>query len=304
MASWRQLRLFLRLSRPWFLLGAILLYGLGLALAHYLGERIQVPVAAEGLALVLALQLVVHYLNEFYDAEADAANPNRTPFNGGSGAIGKEGLTRATAVQAAFVCLAFVAMLTTAMLIRGEAPTVAWAVFALILLTSFFYSAPPLRLVSSGYGEFVAALVVSALVPTFAYTLQTGAMHRLLFLATAPLVLLNFAMILAFEVPDYGTDLNYGKRTLMVRLGWEAGMRLHDATIVVAVLALLAGALLGLPPRVTVGLLIILPLAAAQAWQMGRLRRGARPNWMMLTGGAVALYVLGAYLTFAGFATS
>ena len=304
MPSWRQLRLFLRLSRPWFLLGAIVVYGLGLALAHYLGERIRVTLAVEGLALVLALQLVVHYLNEYYDAEADAANPNRTPFNGGSGVIGKDGLARATALQAAFVCLAFVALFSTTMLIRSETPTLAWAVFALMLLASFFYSAPPLRLVSSGYGEFIAALVVSALVPTLAYTLQTGAMHRLLFLATAPLVLFNFAMIMAFEVPDYGTDLKYGKRTLMVRLGWEAGMRLHDAAIVAAVVALLAGALSGLPPRVTVGLLIVLPLAAAQAWQMGRLRRGAKPNWTTLTAGAVALYVLGAYLTFAGFAMS
>ena len=304
MPSWRQVRLFLRLSRPWFLLGAILLYALGLALARYLGERIQIGLAVEGLALVLALQLVVHYLNEYYDSEADAANPNRTPFNGGSGAIGKDGLARSTALQAAIVCLAFVALLSTAMFIRGEGPPLAWAVFALMLVASFFYSAPPLRLVSSGYGEFIAALIVSALVPTLAYTLQTGAMHRLLFLATAPLVLFNFAMIMAFEVPDYGTDLNYGKRTLMVRLGWETGMRLHDAAIVAAVATLLAGALLGLPSRVTVGLLIVLPLAAAQAWQMGRLRRGAKPNWTMLTGGAVALYVLGAYLTFAGFATS
>ncbi len=304
MPTWRQFRLFLRLSRPWFLLGPILLYALGLAMAHYLGERIQAPLAVEGLLLVLSLQLVVHYLNEYYDAEADAANPNRTPFNGGSGAIGKEGLPRATALQAAFVCMAFVALLSSTMLIRNETSPLAWAVFALMLLASFFYSSPPLRLVSSGYGEFVAALVVSALVPTFAYALQTGAMHRLLLLATAPLVLFNFAMILAFEVPDYGTDLSFGKRTLMVRVGWETGMRLHDVAIMAAVAALLAGIVLGLPTRVTVGLLIVLPLAAAQVWQMGRVRRGAKPNWTMLAAGAVALYVLASYLTFAGFATS
>jgi 1,4-dihydroxy-2-naphthoate octaprenyltransferase len=159
-------------------------------------------------------------------------------------------------------------------------------------------------LVSSGYGEFIAALIVSAMVPTLAYTLQTGTMHRMLFLATAPLVLLNFAMIMAFEVPDYGTDLQSGKRTLMVRLGWENGMRLHDAAIIAAVVVLLAGVMLGMPAHVSVGLLIVLPLAAAQAWQMGRVRRGAKPNWILLTGGAVALYTLAAYLTFAGFATS
>jgi 1,4-dihydroxy-2-naphthoate octaprenyltransferase len=304
MATGRQLRLFLILSRPWFLLGATLLYALGLAIAHYLGETIQVLLAAEGLALVLALQLTVHYLNEYFDAEGDAVNPNRTPFNGGSGAVGKAGLSRLTSLQAAVVALAFVALLLTAMLIRGEATNLAWAVIAIVLPASLFYSAPPLRLVSTGYGEFIAALIVSAMVPTLAFTLQVGSMHRLLFLATAPLVLLNFAMIMAFEVPDYGTDLQSGKRTLMVRLGWENGMRLHDAAIIAAVVALLAGVLLGMPAHVSVGLLIVLPLAAAQAWQMGRVRRGGKPSWILLTGGAVALFSLTAYLTFAGFATS
>ena len=304
MPTWRQLRLFVLLSRPWFLLGACLLYALGLAVAHYLGETIVVSLAAEGLALVLALQLTVHYLNEYFDAEADETNPNRTVFNGGSGAIGRDRLPRQTALQAALVTLAFVALLLTAMLIRGQSPSLAWVVIALVLPTALFYSAPPLRLVSSGYGEFLAALVVSAMVPTLAFTLQAGSMHRMLFLATAPLVLFNFAMILAFEVPDYGTDLRSGKRTLMVRLGWENGMRLHDAAIIGAVVALVAAVLLGMPAHVTVGLLIVLPLAAAQVWQMGRLRRGARPNWILLTGGAVALFSLAAYLTFAGFATS
>lgn len=304
MSTWSQLTLFIRLTRPWFLLGPTLLYSLGLAIVRYLGETIEVGLAVEGLSMVLALQLAVHYLNEYADAEADAANPNRTWFSGGSGALGAGRLPRTTALQAAIVSLTFVALLATTMLIRGETPTLAWAVFAVTLPLAYFYSAPPLRLVTSGYGEFLAALIVSALVPTFAYALQTGAMHRILFIATSPLVLFAFAMILAFEVPDYGTDLNFGKRTLMVRVGWDAGMRLHDAAVVAGSLALLAGTQLDIPTRVTLGLLIVFPLAAAQVWQMGRIRRGARPNWPLLTGGAVALYALAAYLTFAGFASS
>lgn len=304
MTTRRQIGLFLRLTRPWFLLGPILLYSLGLAIARYLGEPIVPLVAVEGLVLVLGLQLTVHYLNEYADARADVANPNRTPFSGGSGVLHPEGLPRTTALQAAIVCLTFVALLATTMLIRGQAPPLAWAVFALALPLAFFYSAPPLRLVASGYGEFIAALIVSGLVPTFAFALQTGSMHRLLFIVTIPLVLFNFAMILAFEVPDYGTDLNFGKRTLMVRVGWETGMRLHDAALIAGAIVLVAGGLLDIPARVTLGLLIVLPLAAAQVWQMGRIRRGGRPNWRLLTFGAVALYALTAYLTIAGFAAS
>jgi 1,4-dihydroxy-2-naphthoate octaprenyltransferase len=301
MPTWHQLRLFLLLSRPWFLLGATLLYALGLSIAHYLGDGRR-PLAVEGLALVLALHdcsLPQRVLRR----GGDAANQNRTIFNGGSGVVGMGRLARPTALQAAVVTLTFVALLLTTMLIRGDTDSLAWVVIALVLPASLFYSAPPLRLVSSGYGEFVAALIVSALVPTLAYTLQVGSMHRLVFLATAPLVLLNFAMILAFEVPTTGPT-QFGKRTLMVRLGWESGMRLHDAAIIGAVVVLLAGVLLGILAHVSAGLLIVLPLAAAQAWQMGRVRRGGTPNWLLLTGGAVALFTLAAYMTFAGFATS
>jgi len=62
--SRRQFTLFLLLSRPWFLLGATLLYALGLSMAHYLGAPIRTGLAAEGLALVLGLQLNVHYMKE------------------------------------------------------------------------------------------------------------------------------------------------------------------------------------------------------------------------------------------------
>jgi 1,4-dihydroxy-2-naphthoate octaprenyltransferase len=87
----------------------------------------------------------------------------------------------------------------------------------------------------------------------------------------------------------------------MVRLGWRTAMRLHDAAIAFALLAMLFAAWNGLPPRVAVGSIIALPLAAAQVWQMHRLRQGFRPQWRSLTVGAMALFALTSYLELAGY---
>jgi 1,4-dihydroxy-2-naphthoate octaprenyltransferase len=166
---------------------------------------------------------------------------------------------------------------------------------------AFFYSAPPLRLASSGYGEIIAALVVAGLTPTFAYTLQTGELHRLLLMSTTPLIALCFAMIIIFELPDYASDLKYEKRTLMVRLGWSAGMRAHDIAIVFALLSYAAAFSLGLPARVGLGALFVVPLAVAQIWQLNRIRQGYPPRWNILTFSAMALFAVAAYLELAGY---
>ena len=203
MSRSRQFWLFIVLSRPHFLLGGIALYGLGAAIARYLGHRVDAGMYLFGQAIVTSGQLMTQYLNEYFDAPVDAHNESRTLFSGGSGAIGSGLLSRRTALYAAIACLAFMAILASVMLIRGGVPLLAWLLFVMLLLGAFFYSSPPLQLLTTGYGELVASLTVAGIVPSFAYALQTRELHRILFMSTAPLVALCFAMIIAFELPDF-----------------------------------------------------------------------------------------------------
>jgi 1,4-dihydroxy-2-naphthoate octaprenyltransferase len=302
--SLHQLRLFIRLSRPLFLLGGVLLYGLGAALARFLGRPVNFELYLAGQALVTAGQLTAHYLDEYFDAEQNADNPNRTFLTGGSRVLGPGGLPARLAMQAAIVCMGFLGILASTLLVRGIVPLLAWLVFALLFFGSVFYSAPPIRLVSTGYGEVAASVLIAGLVPTFGFVMQTGGLHRLLLMSTTPLVALHFAMLIAFGLPDYGSDLKHDKRTLLVRLGWQTGMRLHDAAILFAILSGFLAYLDGLPMRVALGSLIALPLGLAQIWQMARLRRGYPPNWGLLTFSALGLFSLAAYLELAGFLLS
>ncbi len=301
MITIHQLRLFIRLSRPLFLLGGVLLYALGAAIAAYLGRPIDATLYLVGQVLVTLLQLMTRYLNEYFDSEADQENSSRTWLSGGSGAIGPEGLPKKVALYAAVITLALATTISTAALVTGAFPLLAWPVLLLSFSGAFFYSAPPLRLATSGYGEIIAALVVAGLTPAFAYALQTGELHRLLLMSTTPLIALCFAMIVVFELPDYATDLKHRKRTLMVRLGWSAGMRAHDIAIVFALVSFAVAFSLGLPPKVGFGALIVVPLALAQIWQLNRIRQGYPPKWNILTFSAMALFAIAAYLELVGY---
>ncbi len=294
---------FLRLSRPTFLLGGAVLYALGAAVARYLGQPLRWDLYLAGQLGVTSVQIMTHYLNEYRDVETDRLNANRTPWSGGSGVLAEGRLARRTALHAAIVSAGAAMLALTLLIARFGAGPAAVLIFLLAFLGSFFYSTPPVHLAASGYGEFTCALIVAGLSPMFSYLLQTRSVDPLVLLASLPLVLLSFAMLLAFEFPDYLSDEAAGKRTLLVRLGRRAGRRLHAALLLAAFLALAPGVWLGLPGRVALGALIALPLAALQLWQGSRMARGIEIPWAQWTFAALALFAVTAYLLAVGFWT-
>jgi len=284
--------LFLRLSRPFFLLGGVLLYALGAGIARYLGVSIDLTTYWLGQGCVTMLQLSTHYLNEYFDVIVDRDNPNRTPFSGGSGV---EGLPRQTPLLAAATTLTVGAVLTVLLYVRGDLGGSALIILAVAFLCSIFYSVPPLRLVSSGYGELTTSILVANLVPAFAYLLQDPEMHRLLAMTTFPLTCLHLSMLLAFSLPDYATDVKYDKKTLLVRIGWQRGMLLHNILVLAAYVFMLAAVFRGMPWRLAWPGLLTLPLGIFQVWQMNLIAQGGKPRWVALTFSAVALFGLTAY---------
>ncbi len=304
MSSRDRLLDFIRLSRPHFLIGGVLLFGLGAAIANYLGEDISLFRYLIGQGFVTCIQLMGHYLNEYYDAPIDNLNENRTPFNAGSGALGADGLPRSTAFYAAITMLTLAGTLAGIMLLVGDISLLSWIFGLLGFLGAYSYSAPPLRTSVTGYGELITSVVVAGFAPSFGFSLFTGELHRLILMSSVPLISFHFAMMLAFELPDYATDLKFEKQTLMVRVGWETGMRMHDYAILFGVLSFIIAFLSGLPGRVAIGGLIVLPLALAQIWQMNRIRNGYPPNWRVFTLGALLLFGLSAYFLTLGFLLS
>lgn len=288
--------LFIRMSRPLFLLGGVLLFALGAGIARYLGAEINWGSYLLGQAVVTTLQLSAQYLNEFFDFQVDQENSNRTMFSGGSGAVGPGKISRNTVLLSAATTLTVFTALIVLMISNEVFSPSVLLVLVISFLGAFFYSTPPISLARSGYGELTTSILVANLVPLFAFLLQYGEFHRLVAMSTFPLTALHLAMMVVFEFPDYASDLKFDKHTLLIRMGWERAMLFHNILIIGAYLLLALAAIFGLPLHIVLPAFIPLPLGLLQIWQMRRIAAGAKPNWNTLTLTGVVLFISEVYL--------
>lgn len=263
---------FAALGRPLHLGGPAIFYGLGVAAAHYAGAPASPSVGVAGLLTVAAAQLMNHYSNDYFDLEADRANRTPTRWSGGSRVLAEGRLPPRAALWAAlgFGLLALCLAVATAAL--AAAP---WASLGLLLFAiglAWVYSGPPLFLHRRGVGELTGAIVVPGLTAMVGYQLQAGAVGPMALLVTAPLCLLQFAMLLAVNVPDAAGDAAAGKRTLVVLVGARRAAALFVGAVGLAYGSLPLLGQLGVPWAVALA-----PLAAAPIglWLAVRVAGGA-----------------------------
>jgi 1,4-dihydroxy-2-naphthoate octaprenyltransferase len=288
---------FIKLTRPVFLLGGIMLYALGAAFAWSQGFAIHPLNYLLGQLLVTATQLMTHYANEYYDQECDRYNTlGRTWFSGGSGILASGALApqvvRRASLWMAFTALGFLVVI-------GFSTPILFVLGAASLLGAWFYSAPPLSLVSTGWGELTTSLIVALFVPLVGYAQQTGGqIHPSLLLACIPLVLVHLTMLIAFSIPDLQADQQVGKRTLVVRLGREKVILVHNLLLLLAVAACLLVGSWGI--SMVRFAWIALPLMGWQAVTIYRYRYTPPPPYLWLTLRAIGLFAFCSFLWLIG----
>ncbi len=294
----KNLRLFIQLSRPFYVLSAILLYLLGISIAHYLNGQTDWTALILGLVWIVLVLLSCQYLNEYFEVPVVDNPPTwkHTPFSGPTGAIGTGRLPRQFALWAGLTCLAVAASFTVLILQSIGFGSAVLLLIAIFLIGELLSALPPLRLVSSGYGELITSILTAGVIPALAFTMQGHDFHRLLIMVAFPLTTLSIAMLLAVELPDYASDLKQGKRPLLVRIGWQRGMLLHNLLILLSYVILGIAFALGLPFRIGWPVVFVLPIAIFQIWLMNRIADGAKPNWSLLILIAVSSYALTAYI--------
>jgi 1,4-dihydroxy-2-naphthoate octaprenyltransferase len=137
---------------------------------------------------------------------------------------------------------------------------------------AWMYSAPPFRLVGRGLGEVTVVLVLNVLTPIFGCVLQQGPVGAPLFAVVLPLGVIGYMRMLVMSIPDREGDAAAGKRTVAVRLGPEAVVKIHNYGMLFAYASLPVLMFVGLPWTVAAGIGVTCPLAA---WQAVRLSAGA-----------------------------
>jgi 1,4-dihydroxy-2-naphthoate octaprenyltransferase len=208
----------LRIIRIHIVVGGALAFSLGALLALAGGGSFDLVPVFLGYAVVLLGDLSTHYSNDYFDVEVDKHIERRKFFAGSAVLVNNPNL-RSLSRYISLSLLAFSNILAVGLVIFLGAPIEFFVVILAADLVGWFYSAPPLRLISRGFGEVAVACVAGFAIPALGYLVVRGQFDPLFVYFAVPFVMYGFMLSLSLQAPDVMIDRKGGKRTLAVRKG-------------------------------------------------------------------------------------
>ena len=220
------------------------------------------------------VQLGLNVANDVFDtmSGADDANVTPTQFSGGSRVI-QYGLVSLRQMATLSTIFYVIAGLIGLVLLATHGSTALLVIGVVGFIVSLGYTAPPLKFVYRGLGEFAVALGFGPLMLLGAYVVQTGGTVAWEpFVASIPVALLVALILYVNEIPDRRSDARAGKRTLPVRFSETTIITGYNVAVAIAMVVLVAGVLAGILPVPVLLMLVTIPLAL-------RVSRGLAPNY-------------------------
>jgi 1,4-dihydroxy-2-naphthoate octaprenyltransferase len=278
---------YLKLSRPLHLLLAALTYLLGSSIPVYLGKPFSTLAFWLGLAGVLFAQLTMSLLAEVFRPHNEPLVENETPKQ-------KEtlrnnllyvsyGLLTVNAVLAFLLYLDHSLVLETSLFLLSS------------LVAIILYAVHPFRLIDRGFGELALAAHIAYIIPSIGFLLQAKVNHHLLIIIIIPLTALALAYFLILNFTSFIEDQKYQRATLLRSLTWERAVPFHHSLIVFAYIIFAAVPLFGFSISLMWPAFLTLPFAVLQIFHLRHISTGGKPNWILLTTTALAVFGLTTY---------
>jgi 1,4-dihydroxy-2-naphthoate octaprenyltransferase len=218
----------------------------------------------------ICLQAGVNMTNDYFDHTWGSDEVNLefvSPFTGGSRLI-QMGIVSPKTMLWQGLAFLFCGCLAGLFLVFTRGTTVLWlGLFG--VLTGFFYTAPPFRLVATGIGELFIGLDFGVLMVLGAYYTQATKLSLEAAVASLPVALLISAVLYINEFQDVTADQAVGKNQLVVRLGRRSAAIGYGLLMGLVYASLILGVVLaGVSPFALLGLLTV-----RLAWQGYRIAR-------------------------------
>ena len=208
----------LRIVRLHIVAGGILAFSVGALLAVVSGGSFNIERVALFYAIVLFGDLSTHFSNDYFDVEVDKQVGQRKYFSG-SNILAKHPELRSLSKSISILLLfSSIILALVAVVFLGSSIDILIIALGANFL-GWFYSAPPLRLISQGLGEIVVALIVGLVIPGVGYLSVRGQFDLFLIYLAVPFVMYGLVLSLSLEAPDIEVDQRWGKRNLGVRKG-------------------------------------------------------------------------------------
>lgn len=238
--NYSKIKIWIRAFRLHFVLPAVLPALLGNAVAWAQGYPfhawnfllVMVGVTLNSMGLNMLDDVV-----DFKNAVDNKRSMEKNPYSGGSGILTGGLLTPEEMLAASGGCFAVTAL--TGIYLGWIC---GWPVLVLGLiglLSSIFYTAPPIKFGYRGFGELGLLVNFGPVIVLGSYYVQAGRFAVEPFLASLILGLMMWSMIIVNEIPDYDEDRDAKKRNLVARFGKQAGLILYIMGLIAAYLVLL-----------------------------------------------------------------
>ncbi len=223
------------------------------------------------------LHLFANTANDYFDwrSGTDQANTDYiVPFTGGSRSIELRLISpRGLLILSIGLLAAAAATGALLMALRPEAAGDIALIGLLGAFASFFYTAPPLRLVArKGLGEVFIALTFGPLLVLGTTTVLRGELLWIDALYGLPTGLLTAAILWINQFPDIEGDRATGKMNLVATLGWTTARGGYVALLAAAAAVIVALYAAGLAPVWALAALLAAPLA----WKASRILYSTR----------------------------
>ncbi len=250
-----------------FLTGTLVPVLLGTLIAWAQGWRFDLLNFVLALLGMAFLHIGANIGNDYFDhrSSADELNIERIfPFTGGSRMI-QLGINSPTATRN-YALLSYAGAVIIGLILYFR---VGWPVIAIGLaglLSGWFYTAPPLRLVSTGLGEPLIALNFGVLPVLGSYLVQTGTLNPAQadviepLLASLPVALFMTNVLWINQFPDARSDGATGKNHWVVRLGKKSAVWGYVALWAASYVIILMAAAFRLIALSTLVMLLTLPI--------------------------------------------
>lgn len=171
-----------------------------------------------GYIVVFLADLSTHYGNDYFDVEVDKYIITRKFFSGSHLLVNNPDLRCLSKYIS--IALLFVSNILAIMtIILAGFPVDFFIIIFSASLVGWFYSAPPIRLVSRGLGEIAVALVTGFAIPSLGYLSIRGQLDPIFVYLTIPFIMYGLGLSLSLHVSDIDVDRKGDKRNLATRLG-------------------------------------------------------------------------------------
>ncbi len=209
---------------------------------------------------VIVNHMGVNMTDDYFDykhAVDRVKTEGANPYAGGSGTLSDGSITPRSMFKAFALCYAVTASIGLYLVAARGLPILVLGLIG--VFCSIFYTAPPISFSHHGLGELGLLINFGWVIGLGSYFVQAQRITLASIVATLPMGIMLFSMIVINEIPDYDEDRQAGKMTLVARYGKKAGIHLFVVSWLATYLIVIVAVLTGTIPLPTLLTLLSLP---------------------------------------------